>query len=349
MMAQCRRQYIDFVAQSNIEHCLETTCKLLMSNNEDHLQNAWISLLAKAGEVMTAENVKPWLLICDDVLRQIEQDHLDAAEVLVLSVKFCLLFHRIKYRFRQPLQIQTLRSKIIEFFPDDAELTEKGIKTYARILPTAAEEKPLAHKVLVGLTSIWTDGKFEESRVSLEYLSRRKLLMDLPTGFPYDMKDNDFMWFLWGAILCFYKQHANVQKIWWLFSYDYKKTYKAERIGLLLGCPWAMHPNSQNTLIWSDKELLFINTIESQAPTMWLDYVQLHTPCAPPASSQSSKKSSKSSATTALSSSDGMFLDFIPRAFETPNIGNGTGSGANNAETRTIQYADKKRSSFNNL
>jgi hypothetical protein len=249
---------------------------LLANGDADAIQHAWIALLAKAGEVMSDDHVKVWLVVCDDVLRQLQQDYLDAAEVLVLTVMFCLLFHRLKGRFRQSLQIQSLRSKVLPHFPDEAELTQKGIQTYKKILPCHGDDELLAHKILVGLTSLWAESKFEDSRMSLEYLSRRKLVMELPGEFPYELQDDDLIWFLWGALKCYYKEHDHINRFYNLFVWDWKRSARTERLGLLWGAAWSMHPSAYNTIYWSDKEMHFIETIQRQASKLWLDYINLH-------------------------------------------------------------------------
>lgn len=281
------KEFIEFVYKCDIEWSLEATCKLLLNGDEDTLQHAWIALLAKAGETMSADHVKVWLHISEEVLRQLQQDYLDATEVMILTVMFCCLFRRLKGRVMHTLQIQTLRSRVVHHFPAEAELTEKGRRMYARILSAkrsdhgyGGEDDDFSQKLLVGLTRLWSESLFEDSRMTLEYLSRRKIMMDLPGDFPCasDLQDGDMAWFLWGALLCFYKEHDNVALLWSLFSWDWKKQLRADRIGLLWGAMWCMHPNAQHTIYWTPQETEFLETIQSQALRLWTDYVGIHQP-----------------------------------------------------------------------
>jgi len=313
---------MEYVCKCDIEWSLEATCKLLLNADEDALQNAWVALLAKAGESMSAEHVKVWLHISEEVLRQLQQDYLDATEVMILTVMFCCLFRRLKGRVQHTLQIQTLRSKIVHHFPADAELTEKGRRTYARLLTARQNgggDDEFAQKLLVGLTRLWSEGQFEDSRMALEYLTRRKLVMDLPGEFPcaMDVQDGDMVWFLWGALLCYYKEHEHVQLLWSLFMWEWKKSVRADRIGLLWGAMWSMHPNAHHTVYWTPQETQFLETIQAQALKLWTDYVGIHRPNGGSANAMETPASGRATkvgkAALANARKVDVLLDFTPR------------------------------------
>ena len=322
------KEFIDYVCKCDIEWSLEATCKLLLNAEEEALQNAWISLLARAGEIMNAEHVKVWLHVAENVLQQVQQDYLDATEVMTLTVMLCCLFRRLKGRKHHSLQLQTLRSKIIHYFPTDAELTEKGLRTYARILPTRRDDDAydFAQKLLVGLTRLWSDSLFEDSRLALEYLTRRKIMMELPEDFPceLDLQDGNMIWFLWCALLCYSKDHEHVRLLWSLFSWDWKKNLRADRIGLLWGASWSMHPNAHQTVYWTPQEMQFLDMIKALAMKLWTDFVAINRPNhddsknGAPVAGQSGKaqahgKAASSQIENANARKVDLLLDFTPR------------------------------------
>lgn len=257
----------ELVVTAKIEDALYLTGVMVMEDKISELENVWIR--ACAGNELKTGLPSPWKWrdIISDTYNITKSEAFKIADALLLTTKQCLFYKELLAADssgaisigggKKPMvHIKHLRNVILEDFPDSAMLSDAGIKRYRRIIPTEAEEQLFAHRILSGLSRLWTEKQHEKSRDALEYLSRRRLSLQLPDRSwpaPNPEASGDFIWFLWGAVLCYF-QHADiVYKIFFLFNREAKKNRRQQRFGLLWhigyvvgnaeGSPWTIDEN----------------------------------------------------------------------------------------------------------
>lgn len=263
----------ELIVTAKIEDALYLTGVMVMDEKISELENIWIR--ACSGNELKNELPSPWKWrdIMNDTYNITKSEAFNIADALLLTTKQCLFYKELLIvnsggassigGGKKPMvHIKHLRNVILEDFPDSAMLSDAGIKRYKRIIPVDTEEKLFAHRILSGLSRLWTEKQHDKSRDALEYLSRRRLSIQLPDRSwpaPNPEASDNFIWFLWGAVLCYF-QHADiVYKIFYLFNKEAKKNRRQQRFGLLWhigyivgnveGLPWTIDENKWLTYI----------------------------------------------------------------------------------------------------
>ena len=200
-------------------------------------------------------------------------------DCFVLSVELCILMERLaKYRF-ELLHLSKLKPKIQKLFPDKAQLSEKGQKLFAPILPKNTHESHgFAIRIAAGFTRIWEEREWNDSRQAMEYLSRRNLSIQNTNAFVHET--DDILWFLWGVCSMYY--HKHIEKIWQLFYWNYNTKMKADRLGLLWIAPMLGFVNIQLNGVQLDvadvltsEELTILNKVKNSAKELWIQLDQV--------------------------------------------------------------------------
>jgi len=215
---------------------------------------------------------------------------------------------------------------VIKHFPEDASLSSAGAARYDRILPvnsgTSLSKLALVHndddsishfqlddfcrRILAGLSKLMIENRYDDIRNSLEYISKKKyqvpMLNTWPSLFPNEEEGSrgDLCWFLWGALSCFYGED-NVATNLKLFSWNWRKSVKNDRIGLLFGFPYTTNTNVLSE--WSYNENLIIEKIEQSANDLWKQYRNM----------AAGKESEDEDDETQHAPLDRLFSSYIPR------------------------------------
>ena len=255
----------ELIVTAKIEDALYLTGVLVLDEKIDDLEDIWIRACSRNELKGVMPSAWKWKDIINDTYNIVKSESFNIEEALLLTTKMCifnkeLLLVQNGASFggeKKPMvHIKHLRNIILEDFPEAATLSSAGVKRYKRILPEDTEELLFAHRILSGLSRIWTEKQFEKSRDALEYLSRRRLTIKLPDPSwpsPTPENVNEFIWFLWGAVMCFFQHIDIVYKIFFLFKKATRKNRKQQRLGLLWhigyilgtleGSPWTTEEN----------------------------------------------------------------------------------------------------------
>lgn len=255
----------ELIVTAKIEDALYLTGVMILDERINELEDIWIR--ACSGNEL--KGVMPsswkWKDIINHTYQLVKSEAFNIEDALLLTTKFCIFYKEMLTNEngsiaginKKPIvHIKHLRNVILEDFPDGSMLSDAGMKRYKRILPVDGEELLFAHRILSGLSRLWTEKQYEKSRDALEYLSRRRLSIQLPDRSwpsPTPESANEFIWFLWGAVMCFFQHVELVYKIIFLFNKECKKNKKQQRLGLLWhigyvlgnveGSPWTIDEN----------------------------------------------------------------------------------------------------------
>ena len=82
--------------------------------------------------------------------------------------------------------------------------------------------------------------------------------------------DNDNAWFLWGVFSVLYKNEI-FNDAFWLYNYEYKKKYRAKRVGILWSLPIISIYTHKCDISkgWNSKESLVIAKIEDLSVNLY--------------------------------------------------------------------------------
>lgn len=277
---------VESMIAGRLEDALYQTCHLLLEDNITSLENSWVSALARLGDVEGISAVS-WYSVCKDVWDSCKADGIHVKSALLLTGKICMLSRQLAGTVNVTTGLGTkslaaLRNKVISYFPENGmRLSIRGIETFNRILPPREDERAFAERLLIGLSQLWeesdTGGPHPDLQAAMEYLLRKKQLtlhcasigkQDL---WPYPSLDEsdkgDLVWFLWGAWML---KFGWAEILWRLFSLNYKRSMRTERIGLLMACRGILSiPTGVHSQVWGDDERMVFDYIEQHAGEMW--------------------------------------------------------------------------------
>jgi len=251
---------------------LYKTCDYIKNNAFDKLEEEWINMTAHIGKLLGPDAADTWMHVNAELINMIESDKLSVTNSLVMTAKLYLLFQRVNKIYNEE-SIKALRDKIIDNFPDDAMLSYAGLQQFSRILPSIDDETyPFYNRILAGLTHLLAQNAVEDIRMSLEYLTRKKMKMPLPNIFPAatlkEAKKGDPAWFLWGAILLHFDEEK-VATNFKLFTWNFQGAVgqRNARVGLLWGLAYCIRSNV--SVIWNKEELKVIERVKGVARQLW--------------------------------------------------------------------------------
>jgi len=308
------------IIAGRLEEALYQTCLLLIEERTDILENIWIGAISRLGDAGGSINALTWYAVCKDIWAACSADGIRVKDALLCTGKLALLARQL-YNTGAGLggigstSVARLRSQVIGFFPETGvRLTLRGQETFARILPAREDERLFAERLLIGLSQLWDDigtGQGEASaeasldlRLAMEYLLRKRQIgihcarvgqhvgqPDSSTPmWPYPSLEEcdrgDVVWFLWGAWMAKYPW---AEILWRLFSLNFKRGLRTERLGLIMGCrallslPPGMGSfarissstsNSSATSFWGENERAALAYIDEHSTTMWKEAVE---------------------------------------------------------------------------
>lgn len=266
------------ITKANIEDALYVTGVMIINDKIQQLEHIWIRACCGTELKDMLPSAWKWRHIIEDTYRIVKSESFDITDAFLLTAKLCIFYKEVlvvengenTINGKKPsVHIKQLRTIIMDDFPEDSVLSNAGIKKYAPILPTNEQELVFAHRILSGLSKIWTERLYHKSRNALEYLSRRKLKLDLPDkSWPSPSPDtaSEFIWFLWGAILCYFHNSDIVEKMYILFNF-HNKRHRQHRYGLL----WHIYYVAGNIegSIWTIDENKWLTYIKDNASKIW--------------------------------------------------------------------------------
>lgn len=252
---------------------LYKTCEYIKHGNIDKLEDEWIMMTAHIGKFI-ASGGDTWVHINAELMKLLESDRLNVVNALVMTAKMFLLFQRVSRVYKET-PLKQLREEVIDNFPEGGMLSYAGLQKFSKILPGIDDETyPFYSRILAGISHLLADHACDVLRKSLEYLTRKKLKMIMPSVYPApsvkENKKGDSVWFLWGAILLHYEEEK-VATNFKLFTWKYQGTLaqRNARIGLLWGIPYCIHTNV--SAIWTKEELKLIERVQGVAKDLWYE------------------------------------------------------------------------------
>jgi hypothetical protein len=329
---------LDAVLTDNSSDAMSITCAYLHDGMIAALEDEWIAISAYIGKTFGLAFGGLWTIVNKYIIQLLVADELDVTSVFLCTTKLLLLYKRCKQHMCSSLQLNvaTLRSKVIKFFPEDAGLSSAGIKRYIRILPYHEaslnmktnkdkleygnntqrneddESRSTLHldmyckRILAGLSKLMIEKKYDDIRNSIEYISKKKVRVPLLDKWPAptidDAEKGDMCWFLWGALSCFYGEDL-VATNYKLFTWNWRKSSRNERLGLLLGLPYIIDTNVSAE--WTYNEISIMERVESSATELWAEYRESH--------SQYDSDDNVSASSQSLSQLDNLLNTYIPR------------------------------------
>lgn len=264
----------ELIITARIEDALYLTGIMILEEKIEKLEDIWIRACSGNELKGRMPSAWKWKDILNDTYKLVKSDAFQMEDALLLTTKLCIFYKEMLDAdtcARKPMiHIKHLRNIILEDFPEAATLSGAGVKRYKRILPTDPEELLFAHRILSGLSRLWTEKQYEKSRDALEYLSRRNLELQLPDpSWPSPSQDTsrEFIWFLWGAVMCFFQHMETVYKLFFLFQKGVKKYRRIQRLGLLWHAGYIL--GSLEGSPWTIEETKWLQYVKENAGSIW--------------------------------------------------------------------------------
>ena len=259
----------EFIIKGNIENSLECICNiLLINNNIIELEETLINICSYIGIFVTLDNITKYNDILESTKNLIEDDNINIKEYLILITKMCILcdiYNKHPTVKTVLIPINKLREKILDVFNDNYKLSSNGIIKFNIIIPPSESDSyQLSLKIIICLLSYIKSKEVnsEKLRNCFDYIIRRKYIFETQI-----IDDPDSIWFLWGFISILYTTVKGVEDSYWLFNYNFKKTKKKNRIGLLYSCAINIvyEHNKNESNFWNKNELIIIEKINDMA------------------------------------------------------------------------------------
>lgn len=278
------------ITDANIEKSLYVATELLLQDTDKNfsiIHNTIIAVCSYIGSFISLREIKLWLDIIRCTASTLDNDQIVIKNLYVNITKLCILcdIHKTNPVSRVGIiPVKTLRPKVIGLFEDqDCSLTDTGLTKFKDVLPPFDS---LTFKLSLQIVSTFVKTKniielksaeddFDELsdianqlRHSLDYIVRKKFIFET-TFYP---SDTDAIWFLWGMISVLFN-NEEIDVVFFLFSHEYKKKCKQQRIGLLWATGLVMVYLCKKDVArnWNTKEKMIISKIEEVHMQLYKD------------------------------------------------------------------------------
>lgn len=271
------------ILHNDIETALFETGDLLKARAFEQLENTWIRAASMVGECVGLDTVAEYQTVLAALGAVVgTPDEIDVRDAFLCTTRIAVLAGRFTTLYVRP-PMQKLKDKITALFPEQGQLSEKGMVMYKSLLPSGDEsaERAFVIRILAGLAKMWGDQEYDNTRIALEYLSRKKLAIPKPKWITASspssaLDDHDIVWILWGAMLLFtHQKNEMIATSFRLFCTNYKKQAKVERYGLLwsafyhLSCSYKPSPPDNIPDAWSQKECTLYRHVSTNIGMLW--------------------------------------------------------------------------------
>lgn len=252
---------------------LYLTCFLVYKERHEELENVFIQVTSLIGEHEYMPFVATWTEVNSRILAFIQNEEIHITDALVITSMLLLLHRRLSSPDKKTTHGK-LRKQVLDYFPENARLSYKGSEMFDGLICKEPKElHDFQHRLLAGFSRLLEQKMADELRISLVYLSKRKLQLSLPNVWPApdeeSAKQGDPIWLLWGMLFIYF-QNDFVTTNFQLFCSNWKKKWKTKRLGLLHGIAYLMQKDS-HVLVWSKHEETVLVKIREMAPELWQD------------------------------------------------------------------------------
>jgi hypothetical protein len=272
------------VIDGDVERALQATCQCLLRDQWKPLQETWVRLLSLCGERLYHSQQTPLFYhLVTELDTLLRQDDLPVKQALTMTTQLVVLFKRpfMKPRTANKATLQRLRSKVITYFPVDAQLTRSGKQKFQRFLPSDPEESAFAERIIVGLLQLCeSQSPPEDLKDALEYLARKKLVLYTAPVLslvvdagneppPPQPPPEDLVGYLW-MVLKVIKPLSFDEILERMYNYDYRSTYKNARLGYLYAMAFVSENSATSCApIWNQTEHVLIQKVQENFLELW--------------------------------------------------------------------------------
>jgi len=269
------KELFDFITKGNIEKSLYAVSIFLIENSKiEVLEETLIDVCSYIG---TFINIKEIFKLNDIIISTkylIENENLKISDYFILITKMCILcniYNSNPISKTGIIPIGKLREKILDVFSDEFKLSSNGIMKFEMIIPpTDSEAYILSIKIISSfiriikiLDNISSENVNNIELISVklkncfDYIIRKKYIIQTKLN----PNEHDPIYFLWGFIEILYSHEEFIHSYYWLFSNNYSKKVKKNRIGLIYGCCVAIIFSYKRFIStnWNQNELNVIN------------------------------------------------------------------------------------------
>jgi len=246
------KELFDFISKGNIEKSLYATCIFLIENSKiEILEETLISICSYIGTFIMIRDISKLNDIIITTKNLIENEKVNMADYLILITKMCILcnIYNINPVSKAGIiPIRKLREKILDVFSEDSKLSSNGVMRFEQIIPPPdSDAYLLALKIITSFIRILkiVDTLNNDNHIDLiaikfkncfDYIIRKKYAIETKLN----PNECDPIYFLWGFIEILFQHEEFIHNYYWLFSYDYKKTLKTQRLGLIFAAAIAI-------------------------------------------------------------------------------------------------------------
>jgi len=269
------KELFDFITRGNIEKSLYATSIFLIENSKiEVLEETLISICSYIGTFINIKEVAKLNDIIISTRYLIENTNLNIADYFIVITKMCILcniYNSNPVSRTGVIPIGKLREKILDVFSEEFKLSSNGIMKFEMIIPpTDSEAYLLSIKIISSFIRIIKilDNLSSENANAIElislklkncfdYIIRKKYIIQTKLN----PSEHDPIYFLWGFIEILYNHEDFIHGYYWLFSNNYSKKLKKDRIGLIYGCAVAIVYSYKRFIStnWNQNELNVIN------------------------------------------------------------------------------------------
>lgn len=269
------KELFDFITRGNIEKSLYATSIFLIENSKiEVLEETLISICSYIGTFINIKEVAKMNDIIISTRYLVENTNLNIADYFIVITKMCILcniYNSNPVSRTGVIPIGKLREKILDVFSEEFKLSSNGIMKFEMIIPpTDSEAYLLSIKIISSFIRIIKilDNLSSENANAIElislklkncfdYIIRKKYIIQTKLN----PSEHDPIYFLWGFIEILYNHEDFIHGYYWLFSNNYSKKFKKDRIGLIYGCAVAIVYSYKRFIStnWNQNELNVIN------------------------------------------------------------------------------------------
>jgi hypothetical protein len=354
----------DAMIDQNSADALMFTCNHLRAGTLSIMEADWIAMSALIGKRHVLPFGGLWSNINKEIVEVLESDDVSVVNAILCTTKLMLLYKRcIASSGIHIMHISTLRTRVVAHFPENGTLSNSGLSKYNIIMPiTEASQESVdtlmfCHRILAGFSKLFAEEKLDDIRLSLEYISKKKIPIVMNTVWPCpdeeEAQRGDLCWFLWGMLGCYYGRDLISNNLK-LFIWEWKRSLRNDRIGLLWGIAHILNTNV--TSEWTYQEKTIIERVTDSAEELWKqsnmhnnnsEYEEeeyTHTTTTSSRSKKSTKKGKvvDTSSTTDVDQRLGILFSFIPRIETTIQSSSPYRSHVHVEEARAINVLNKK-------
>lgn len=275
------------ICNADIQNSLYTITQIILHNNDtcfSILIHTFVSICSHISSFLSIYEIKLLMEVVEYICLLIDTETIVITELYVNIAKLCILCDiNIKLPVSKvgSLNIKALREKVIGIFElDNYKLSENGTTKFHGILPPHdSPSYQLSIQIISGYVHSIRESNslddFDEIsdiankiRQSMDYIVRKRYTFDTS----FCPEDNDAIWFLWGIISILYDD-TEMNMLYKLFNYDYKKKFKTSKIGILWCASLVMVYVKKTDIArtWNQKETAILNKFEEISMILYKD------------------------------------------------------------------------------